>query len=759
MLGGRKEVLDLLDDFSIKFNSSYKEGHTTENSQSYKQYFLGSFVLSNKNGVDYIIDGQQRLTTLGLLFLSIHHILSKKQQLIGNPSEFVYSDHYGSAKFNIDVQERLSIMQYLLNNEDLESSDQSIVQHRLFVNYRIIKEYLVNNFSDEKLKVFFYWLAERVLMVKITAYEDDDAYTIFESMNDRGKSLSDLEKLKGYLLSLTNDHERKTAISIWKEMDNNFIDEDQFDFFIKSLFKAKWAETTVQSSNIQNTKNDWSRINDQYHRFIKDKRNDDCPELRDSNEIFAFMKNMSYYAEVFLRIQDYKERYTEGFEDIYKLDKLGFPHLEVLIFGLLSPDDVSTDKKIKVISKFLIIRSALFSWNGQDMANDPNVSSYILSLLRRIRKLAEHEDINVIVWALYTEVCRNLESQRWKDFNPLNPPILDNRKHIKKGIFFLLASMSSYLDVIDHSADRFNEFYNNKYEIEHILAASYESNPNYFSSQEELDVYRDYIGALGLLPKPINGSFQALPYNKKIDNYTHNIMLLLLDPSQYKEDGTFRHHPRLNDLIKKNESLKGQFKSYSKFGRKEIFDRSNMMAILLKKVFDVNDLIKYADEELGTFDELNEWIDQSDKFEEDELRIEKVSSEYQIGDVLYFERYTANKSIKSSVTAEYRGKGRVVILKITNAPMKENYTSSGKKDYIKFFKRMCDEMIKNNASVNNGYYSWTGMSSEVSISLPLSLVYGRKMKENIAKKWEIKYNKNNQTTLVFSNAREDLFSF
>ena len=38
----------------------------------------------------------------------------------------------------------------------------------------------------DAISFFLDWLQENVHLVEITAYSDDDAYTIFETMNDRG---------------------------------------------------------------------------------------------------------------------------------------------------------------------------------------------------------------------------------------------------------------------------------------------------------------------------------------------------------------------------------------------------------------------------------------------------------------------------------------------------------------------------------------------------------------------------------------------
>jgi hypothetical protein len=62
------------------------------------------------------------------------------------------------------------------------------------------------------------WLIENVHFVEITAYSDSDAYTIFETMNDRGLSLTPADMLKGYLLAhITDPADRGRAGSVWKE--------------------------------------------------------------------------------------------------------------------------------------------------------------------------------------------------------------------------------------------------------------------------------------------------------------------------------------------------------------------------------------------------------------------------------------------------------------------------------------------------------------------------------------------------------------
>ena len=46
----------------------------------YGHYFLGSIIISDKDGQKFIIDGQQRLTTLTLLLIFLQHQLEDAEQ-------------------------------------------------------------------------------------------------------------------------------------------------------------------------------------------------------------------------------------------------------------------------------------------------------------------------------------------------------------------------------------------------------------------------------------------------------------------------------------------------------------------------------------------------------------------------------------------------------------------------------------------------------------------------------------------------------
>lgn len=69
----QKQLSELIEDLAAKFLESHEPGNERSAVSDYGHYFLGSIIISDKDGKKYIIDGQQRLTTLTLLLIFLQH--------------------------------------------------------------------------------------------------------------------------------------------------------------------------------------------------------------------------------------------------------------------------------------------------------------------------------------------------------------------------------------------------------------------------------------------------------------------------------------------------------------------------------------------------------------------------------------------------------------------------------------------------------------------------------------------------------------
>ena len=112
-----KQVAELIDDLSAKFLESYEPGHERSAVAEYGHYFLGSIIISDKDGQKFIIDGQQRLTTLTLLLIYLQHQLQDAEQR-GQLAELIFSQKFGKRSFNLDIPERTACMEALYTGKD-----------------------------------------------------------------------------------------------------------------------------------------------------------------------------------------------------------------------------------------------------------------------------------------------------------------------------------------------------------------------------------------------------------------------------------------------------------------------------------------------------------------------------------------------------------------------------------------------------------------------------------------------------------------
>lgn len=716
---GEKEVYELLDDLLIKFNESYNKGDIAKKVIEYKQYFLGSFVLSSKTGDDYIIDGQQRLTTLGLLFMYLYHRGQRDSIDIEESKNFVCSNNLGDIEFNINVKNRIPVMEYILNNQTETNVSDFIKNHKLVENYEVIKKYLDEAIDNDAIEVFYYWLSERVLMVRIVAYDDEEAYTIFESMNDRGKSLNNLDMLKGYLLSLIAKNDLEEMSIIWKKISSKFDEDEDFSKFLVSLFRAKWARTGFKNSKKdfgKNVKSDWSEINNHYHRFIKEHRMNDIVNIKSSSDVIKLLKDIDYYSDYHLTLKQYKNKLDSEYKEIYYLNKLNIPNLDLFFYALISPNDRDENIKTKIISKFLDIRSGMYSWYNLDTLSEANISDYFLKVIKRIRQLDDYEDYNTLIWFFYHELI--IDEEKLKMKSKFGFPYLIRKNVIKRQVFYMLARFSSYLEDVN-SENNFSNFYENNYEIEHILAKDYLVNEKWFDSEYKLNLVRDNIGALGLLPKKINASLNDMDYENKVIKYPqYNAFLGTLSKDLYKDNDTFDNRPGLNDIVKKHKNLKKSIKPYEKFNQKAVNERTDLCHELKNILWNINDISDFRDKDIfETMDDLNGYIDigfPEEEYEEDDKEIVET---YEIGSILYYEY---NGTYLEGV---FEGKSRITLTKVINGFYKESFSKASQRDFS-YFKIVYNKIMKDvNSEKSRHTYNWTGSIEHCPIKMLINMAH------------------------------------
>ena len=161
-------------------------------------------------------------------------------------------------------------MESVFNNEEaftLDKSSDSVVN--IWARYNDIKELFPEEIlKPETLTHFIYWLIAKVQLIEIVAYSDDEAYTIFETMNDRGLSLTPVDMLKGFILAnITDSEKREEAAKIWKEqmlLLKTEISETAEQEFFRDWFRAKYAQT-IRQSKAGAERQDFEKMAGEFH--------------------------------------------------------------------------------------------------------------------------------------------------------------------------------------------------------------------------------------------------------------------------------------------------------------------------------------------------------------------------------------------------------------------------------------------------------------------------------------------------------------
>ncbi|WP_462428315.1 DUF262 domain-containing protein [Fusobacterium varium] len=139
---GKRNIDDLLNDLWSKFNDSFTIDDEVEIVKTYNSYFLGSILISEKDNNSYLVDGQQRLTSLSLIIIYLYIHLKEWGLLeeIDDFGQLIYSLSYGKKTFNIQVPDREKCMEALFNNQykEFTNASENTSSYNLLERYRDI---------------------------------------------------------------------------------------------------------------------------------------------------------------------------------------------------------------------------------------------------------------------------------------------------------------------------------------------------------------------------------------------------------------------------------------------------------------------------------------------------------------------------------------------------------------------------------------------------------------------------------------------
>lgn len=177
------------------------------------EYFIGTIVLTDKDQHLEIIDGQQRIATTIIFYSALRTFM---KELNDDVAVHQYESDY---LFKTDLTTRETILKISLGDEDHNFFKTNIVENntvkipvtkdshkRIDEAYKtaytfIRDQYVRNGNSKEYLFALADFIKENVQIIIVTVDDDTNAFTVFETLNDRGLTLSQTDLIKNYLFN------------------------------------------------------------------------------------------------------------------------------------------------------------------------------------------------------------------------------------------------------------------------------------------------------------------------------------------------------------------------------------------------------------------------------------------------------------------------------------------------------------------------------------------------------------------------------
>jgi hypothetical protein len=574
-----KQIQELVDDLADKFLQEFEPTHERKEVASYAPYFLGSIIVSKKEGANYIVDGQQRLTSLTLLLVLLRQLAADVPG-VASLDMLIFSEQFGERSFNLDVPERRECMEALFEGRAVDVHEQSASVQNLQRRYVDLESSFPDELRKDALPYFVDWLLNRVYLVEITAYADEEAYTIFETMNDRGLSLTPTEMLRGFLLAnISDEAKRASAEKIWRDEVRKLAEhgkEAEPDFF-KTWLRSRYS-TRIRQRTRGARPEDFDRIGTEFHRWLRDTEKD--IGLLTSNDHFDFVaRDLRFYSRWYRSLLDAAAAPSAGFEHVHFNAQLGFTLQYLLLLAPLTPadsDDV-VRAKIGLVARFIDILLNWRIWNFRSIAYSTMQYS-MFTVMRGIRGL----DPKPLAEHLY-EVLRN-EDQTFATNDRLRLH-QQNRNMLHR----VLARLTDYVETESGLPSRYSDYVaggKHRFEVEHIWANHPDRHTSEFQHEADFQEYRNRIGGLLLLPKSFNGSYGDKPYEAKLEHYFGQNLL-----AKSLHHRCYEHNPGFLAFIERSGL---PFRPHPRFDKADLDERSALYERIAEQLWDPESLFAVA---------------------------------------------------------------------------------------------------------------------------------------------------------------------
>ena len=579
-------VKRLLDDVFYSFDEAYaKHAALDANGENistrYPWYYLNTYVTNIVGGRVFVVDGQQRLTTLTLILLKL---LSQAKGFGSKTEKWLERKIAGYSgtehEFWMNHVRHLQVLKELMDGQDVAAIDVStgITAVNMVKNYQLISTDLDARLTTvHKFDTFVHYLLFRLVLINLSV-ETTHVPMVFEVINDRGVRLKPYEILKGKLLGQIDKLELDGGKfnELWEKRLQavNKYRDDEIDSFFRYWLKAKFVDNRKAGQ----------RFDSDYHReMFKTDLNEKLKLDHNAAEVKRFLKGpFCYYTELYCRLWAATRDETEEFRAVFCNRLNEQDNQFMLVLSACSVDDPEETEKIQVVTAGLDRLFSLLQLQGAYDSNEYTARLFDISAEIRGKTVAEIPAVfqkHLIEELKERRGIPNLEAFNYTLFKPMSIDRLNTRftRYFFARVEMLLAQKTK--QQLRHSLENLvtRRGAVNGFHIEHIIARNDDNVALFGNDQERFEQERNRLGATLLLRGQDNISSGKEAYSLKLATYANTLLWNeTLREDSYKSKLDFTRFVQQSGL---------PFKPLGKFGPDEIEERQKLLFALCNLIW------------------------------------------------------------------------------------------------------------------------------------------------------------------------------
>ncbi|WP_026896763.1 DUF262 domain-containing protein [Daejeonella oryzae] len=508
-----------------------------------------------------LVDGQQRLTTLVILLRALADVFYnldkfEKSTEIEKMLSCNGLDDVKKPKIRLGELDNIDIENLLLHKNSTNISNPNIL-----AAYESYREWL-SELTFEEVNRFYFKLTNTAVIIRLDVGMAQDAYKLFETINNRGLRLTATDVIKNFLLGhaakINSDHTLDKVKSLWSEIITNLDQLDSDDFlrhFMCATLKHKLSMSKLiyefKKHYLRNVENaDLLGEYGYYDYGVQDDDEDDVETGSNSEDtisnkisIIEFLTGLCHLSET------YKQISKETFKDV-KINRrisnlnniLSKPSYIFLMYFLQDPKYVQKTKlQVLEYLESLMLRRHICENRTSD--NDDIFSKLVQflgsdDLLNEIKQFIGENDY----MPDDEDFALSFPKYQFKG------RLVDRAKYILATIEYHLRGNTNEL-IVSSSGE---------VELEHIIPQTIEDKKSkilYGNWEEYLGSYAlpkhkkhvNLIGNMTLLGESLNIQAYNNPFAKKKNSYKNSSFLIT---SELGKSNDFK----FNNVIKRGES-------------------------------------------------------------------------------------------------------------------------------------------------------------------------------------------------------------